>query len=91
MAKRPSQEINDSRDDAHARGEHVYGVDRSGRKVPAESDESVRQPGHYVAGADGTQDIAGADKSEGVPEPTKEQAVSHPSAHNRGRRPRKIR
>jgi hypothetical protein len=91
MTKQPRRDVDDSRDDADARGEHVYGLDRSGRKVPAESQESVRQPGHYAAGADGTQDVAGADKTESGAEPKDEQSALQPSSSSRGRRPRKIR
>jgi hypothetical protein len=91
MARRRQAPDDDVRDDADATGEHVYGIDRSGRKVPAESEESVRQPGHYVAGADGTEDVAGAEKARDVPEPQREQSVSRISSRHRGRRPRKIR
>lgn len=69
MVKRPSHQLNDSRDDADARGEHVYGSNRPGREFAAESEELVRRPGHYVAGANGTQDIAAADKTQDVLEP----------------------
>lgn len=52
-------------DDADARGEHKYGTRRSApRKITAEDVAQQRQPGHYVAGAEGTQDVA---------EPTNEQ------------------
>jgi hypothetical protein len=69
MVKRPSHQINDSRDDADARGEHVYGSNRPRRALAVESEELVRRPGHYVAGANGTQDIAAANKTEDVLEP----------------------
>jgi hypothetical protein len=52
-----------------------------GQKVPAESDESVRQSGHYMPGVDGTEDIAVADTPRDVPEPKEEQPVSQ-SASN---------
>jgi hypothetical protein len=47
----------DVRDDADARGEHVYGAQRTGRRIPAAASRFVRQPGHYAAGANGTQDV----------------------------------
>lgn len=83
MAKRHKQASSgDSRDDADARGEHVYGAERAGRKVPADPPELVRQPGHYAAGADGTQDVR---------EPIRERPISRPSSSSHSRRPRKIR
>ena len=90
-AKQVSRRVHRSRDDADARGEQVYGLDRSGRKAPAESDESVRQPGHYKAGADGTQDIVVADASKDEPEPKEPQPASDPSSRIRRGGPRKIR
>jgi hypothetical protein len=85
MARPRQAPDDDVRDDADVRGEHVYGIDRSGRKIPAESEKLVRQPGHYVAGADGTQDVAGADKTQDVPDPQREQPPSHPSPRKRDR------
>ena len=48
----------DSRDDADARGEHVYG-DEPPRRLPVRSEDNalVRNPGEYVAGSEGTQMI----------------------------------
>lgn len=60
------------RDDADVRGEHKYGTGRSApRKITAEDVAQQRQPGHYVAGAEGTQDVT---------EPVNEQPESDPQS-----------
>lgn len=76
MATRKTRRGDDSRDDADVRGEHVYGTDRTGRKVPGDDDEPVRRPGRYVAGAHGTQEVTGAH----------ERPESKPSARHTRRR-----
>ena len=46
------------RDDADARGEHLY----EGKPAPREEsgpDPLERKPGHYAAGANGTHDVSG--------------------------------
>lgn len=63
-------------DDADARGEHKYGKPER-QKAPGPADALGREPGHYAAGADGTQDVPAAeddapgehDGKEGAPPP----------------------
>ena len=50
-------------DDADARGEHEYGRPER-QKAPEPADALEREPGHYVAGADGTQDVPAAEEHE---------------------------
>ena len=61
---RPSHD--DARDDADVRGEHEYEAKRTGSSKPT-PDEPVQQrrPGHYVAGADGMQDVREQTDEEG--------------------------
>jgi hypothetical protein len=50
-------------DDRDARGEHEYRKPGR-RKTPEPADALEREPGHYAAGADGTQDVPAAEEHE---------------------------
>ncbi len=65
------------RDDADARGEHLYGDEPASREE-SRPDPLERKPGHYAAGANGTHDVSGpavspTDAGAEVPSPGEDQ------------------
>jgi hypothetical protein len=65
---RPHVDSDQTRSDADVRGEHDYAAPRVGTaEPPAEGVLRHRRPGHYVAGAEGTQDVTPARKTRRLP------------------------
>jgi hypothetical protein len=57
-----------SRSDADARGEHDYTERPQPPETAPEGAVPLRRPGHYVAGAEGTQDVTGTGEPERPPD-----------------------
>jgi hypothetical protein len=57
MARAPDRKGDNGRDDADARGEHVYGARRPGRTIQPVLQQREENPVDYVAGADGTHHV----------------------------------
>jgi hypothetical protein len=75
----------DDRDDADARGEHLYG-DEPAPRSESRPDPLERKPGHYAAGANGTHDVSGSavsptDAGAGAPSPGDDQQGRGKDSH----------